>query len=235
VKAEGCIACSHSTANDVSKFFSVINLHQSGNGVRFAEDSTNIRRDKVYDAVYLGRIDPRKGIDTLLEAWTLVVKGLPSSKLLLVGEGSKRYVLEYKAFCKGNGIENNVIFEGFVEDSRVPALMRASKVFVFPSRSEGFGLAVAEAMSCGLPCIISDLPALRENFAGAAILVSPDNPGALATAISNLIADERTRDFLGEVGAAHVQRYSWAITGSIEQTCLKEIIDSATRRHAPTN
>jgi glycosyltransferase involved in cell wall biosynthesis len=101
---------------------------------------------------------------------------------------------------------------GYVDPARLPALYRGAGVFVYPSRFEGFGIPVVEAMACGVPCVVSNHPSLDEASGKAAIRVDPESPQSIAEGIR--AAFER-RDELVPLGLAHARRFTWGETGRI--------------------
>lgn len=109
--------------------------------------------------------------------------------------------------CKD--FNSSITVSGFVSDKEVAQLLASSKIFVLPSRMEGFGLAVAEAMAAGLPCILSNLPALKENFHSAAVFVEPKNVEELAQAMLALLSDPEKRRKLKKRGRRLIKRFSW--------------------------
>ena len=101
---------------------------------------------------------------------------------------------------------------GFVRDEDLPALYRGAEVFAYPSRFEGFGIPVVEAMACGVPCVVSSHPSLDEACGGAAVRADPESPEELAAGIERAIAE---RDELIARGLAHARRFDWNETGHI--------------------
>ncbi len=101
---------------------------------------------------------------------------------------------------------------GFVRDEDLPALYRGAEVFAYPSRFEGFGIPVVEAMACGVPCVVSSHPSLDEACGGAAVRADPESPEELAAGIERAIAE---RDELIARGLAHARRFDWNETGRI--------------------
>ncbi len=99
---------------------------------------------------------------------------------------------------------------GYVDPPRLPALYRGASVFVYPSRFEGFGIPVVEAMACGVPCVVSSHPSLDEASGTAAIRVDPERPQAIADGIREARA---RRDELVPLGLAHARRFTWRETG----------------------
>jgi glycosyltransferase involved in cell wall biosynthesis len=101
---------------------------------------------------------------------------------------------------------------GFVRDDDLPALYRGAEVFAYPSRFEGFGIPVVEAMACGVPCVVSSHPSLDEACGDAAVRADPESPEELAAGIERAIAG---RDELIARGLAHARRFDWNETGRI--------------------
>jgi glycosyltransferase involved in cell wall biosynthesis len=98
----------------------------------------------------------------------------------------------------------------YVSDEELPHLYRAADVFVFPSRLEGFGMPVVEAMACGTPVVCSNHPSLDEAAGGAAVRVDPERPEDIARGIEE--ARER-REELVPKGLAHARKFTWRATG----------------------
>jgi glycosyltransferase involved in cell wall biosynthesis len=97
----------------------------------------------------------------------------------------------------------------YVDDEQLPALYRGASVFVFPSRFEGFGMPVVEAMACGTPVVCSNHPSLDEAAGDAAVRVDPESPDSIAAGIEE--ARER-RDELVPKGLAQARRFTWRAT-----------------------
>lgn len=99
---------------------------------------------------------------------------------------------------------------GFVDDDRLAALYRGAEAFVYPSRFEGFGMPITEAMACGAPVVCSSHPSMDEACGEAAVRVDPDDPEAIAEGIRRALAE---REVLAARGLAHATRFSWLETG----------------------
>ena len=101
---------------------------------------------------------------------------------------------------------------GYVADEELPALYRGAAVFAYPSRFEGFGIPVLEAMACGVPCVVSSHPSLDEASGDAAVRADPESPEAFAEGIARALAE---REELVPRGLAHARRFTWLETGRV--------------------
>ncbi len=158
-------------------------IHALPNGVPVPETCWQ-RRDHWREApraVFVGRLAPEKGLDTLVRAWSNVRASWPTARLTLVGEGPERAGLESQVAALG--LSDAVEFAGAVTDPT--AALRAADLFVLPSREEGMSIALLEAMALGLPLIASSVPGNRrivQDFKHGRF-VSPNDPEALAAVI----------------------------------------------------
>jgi glycosyltransferase involved in cell wall biosynthesis len=210
-RASACIAVSRSLEREIKQEFNLKNSVVVGNGVDTSEISFHFRRNKSYDAIFVGWLHPDKGIETLLKAWKIVTTKRKSSKLLIVGKAKTDALQErYETLIKEQGLADNVTMVGQVISRKaISELYNQSKIFVLPSKSEGYPLTIMEAMACSLPCVVSDLPALRENFEGVAYFVNPDDAEGFAKAILGLLENPDERESMGHEGYSHVRRLTW--------------------------
>jgi glycosyltransferase involved in cell wall biosynthesis len=164
-KANGIIAVSNFTAEAVkNRGVSSAKISVSGNAVnvKLINNVIPFTNEKTYDGVFVGRIAKEKGIFELLNVWKRVVKARENAKLLIVGSGLELSTIKGK--IDASGLENKVFLKEHCSERELYSLLKSSKVFIFPSLFEGWGIAVAEALACGLPVVAYDIPALRENF-----------------------------------------------------------------------
>ena len=101
-------------------------------------------------------------IPDLVKAWKIVVRKHPFAKFCIIGDGPERKKIEEK--IKEEGLVKNITLVGRVPEGEKYELMKESKIFIFPSYQEGWGIVIAEAMACGLPVVAYDLPVYREVF-----------------------------------------------------------------------
>ncbi len=155
----------------------------------------------------LATLEPRKGLDTALDAYALL--GPDAPPLVLAGQAGWGGVEPATLARERNLPPTQVRTLGRVDDADLGALLRAATVLIMPSRAEGFGLPVAEAMAAGLPVIASDIPVLAEVAGGAAVLVAPDDPAAWAAAITALLDDSGRRAQLATAGLVRAEAFDW--------------------------
>jgi glycosyltransferase involved in cell wall biosynthesis len=159
----------------------------------------------------LGTFEPRKNLTVLLEAYQHLLD--QGSELRLVIAGKKGWL--YRGFFErlhDLGLEDQLVFPGFVPEADLPALYSAAEMFVFPSLYEGFGLPVLEAMACGTAVVSSNAASLPEVAGDAALMVDPHSVGDLVQAISTLSENENLRQELEAKGQRQAKKFSWEKT-----------------------
>jgi len=148
---------------------------------------------------WVGRIDPIKDLETLLRAFALVVAEMPEARLRIFGappRGREAYLERCKTLAGDLGIEASARFEGRIPEIR--DAYAAGHIVVLCSISEGFPYSLIEAMTCGRPCVASDVGGVSEALThDAGIVVPPRDPAALAAACLTLLRDADLRKSLG--------------------------------------
>jgi glycosyltransferase involved in cell wall biosynthesis len=155
--------------------------------------------------LFVGALQPRKDPLGAIEALALADSDL---SLVLVGP-DKGAAAEARRAVARLGLNGRVEFAGHVEKPELAALYRGAEALVFPSRYEGFGLPVVEAMASGTPVVATSVGAIPEVAGDAAVLVEPGDPVALAGGIERALAD---RDRLVRAGLERARLYSWTET-----------------------
>jgi len=150
--------------------------------------------------LYLGSLQARKGVDLLARAWLAVVERIPRARLLMVGphDPQGEYIQQLKATL-GDNYKRTAAVGDRVDDPL--ELYRAAELFVFPSRNESFGNVLVEAMACGCACVATRIDGVTEEIITSGhdgVIVPPENPGAIAGAILDLLNDEPKRHRLAE-------------------------------------
>jgi glycosyltransferase involved in cell wall biosynthesis len=161
-------------------------------------------------ALFVGTLEPRKNIDTLLQAFWRFRAERPQDDLKLVVAGGKGWGDErFFATLDRLKVREQVIFTGYVADDDLPDLYRGAQMFVYPSLYEGFGLPILEAMACGIPVITSNRASLPEVAGNAALLVDPTRPDELAAAMSAIVSNGALHEELQRKGIARAKDFTW--------------------------
>lgn len=151
---------------------------------------------------------PHKNLEVLMRALAMIpIERRPL--LLCAGPADRRYP-DARALAGWHGVTDDVVVLGMVPEQRLAALYRSAALFAFPTRLEGFGLPLLEAMTLGVPAIVSDLPVLREIAGESAWRLSPDDPAAWARAIATLLDDRARTAALADLGRARAAEFSYA-------------------------
>jgi glycosyltransferase involved in cell wall biosynthesis len=177
--------------------------------------------------LYVGTLEPRKQVDRLVEAFALATPSLSGLELVVAGKRGWMYDRIF-ARVSALGLECRVRFPGYVPDEDLPALYGGATAFVYPSRYEGFGLPVLEAMSCGVPVITTDVSSMPEVAGDAALLVRPDSVDELAGALRRVAQDPALREELRAKGLRRAQAFSW-------DRCARETLAVYQLAHARRN
>lgn len=150
---------------------------------------------------YLGRIEKKKNLETLVEAFRIVVKKFPYSKLVLGGSKGYGWRDIWKNF------DSKIIHPGFLSEKDVSALFAVSTAFVLPSLDEGFGMPVLQAFEAGCPVICSSIPALCEVAENSALYAK--NAKEFAEQMAQLIKNKELREEMILSGKERLKDFSW--------------------------
>jgi glycosyltransferase involved in cell wall biosynthesis len=180
--------------------------------------------------LYLGGYDVRKNVSALLHAYTWVNRTLGDQyPLVLAGrlpEVDTSFFPDPLRIARELGLAEAIITPGWIAEEDRPLLYAAATVFVFPSRYEGFGLPVLEAMACGVPVVTTNAASIPELAGPAAFQLDPNDTKHMAAPIIRLCTEEESRDMMIERGFAQVEKFSWPKTA---QETLQAYRDAAAR------
>jgi glycosyltransferase involved in cell wall biosynthesis len=178
--------------------------------------------------LYVGGISPHKNLQALLRAAARLPATAAGWHLVLVGDYQGDSFLgchqELSSLARELGIDNRVTFTGFVADGDLALLYNAAAMLVLPSKGEGFGLPVIEAMACGVAVAASDRNSLPEVLGGTGLLFDPDRDDQIADAMLRLLSDPVLRTDLGRRGLERAQQYSWRAGA---QTMMRVLAEAA--------
>jgi glycosyltransferase involved in cell wall biosynthesis len=164
----------------------------------------------------LNRSHQHKGLDVLMESFSLIHRDWPDVSLVVVGGGDA--IGDYRSIAARNGFENHIEFTGYVDDERLAQYYKLARIFIMPStnRSEGFGMAYIEANAVGTPVIgsrVGGVPyAVLDNETG--LLVEPKSVDEIYEAVRTLLTDDDLSERLGASGAMRVRaEFDWVNLG----------------------
>jgi glycosyltransferase involved in cell wall biosynthesis len=215
-RADGLIAISENSRQDALRLLKVAPEHiqviyPGVADVYFGARAKPAERPYI---LYVGAIEPRKNVDTLLDAWEgsnirndldLVIAGAS-------GWGSEKTMARLAARPAG------VRYAGYIPEDELPGLTAGAAAFVYPSLYEGFGLPVAQAMAAGVPVITSNTSCLPEIAGEGAVLVDPRSVSELRSAMERVLTSAPLAEQLRDAGKARAERYRW-------KNCARESLE----------
>jgi glycosyltransferase involved in cell wall biosynthesis len=178
--------------------------------------------------LWLSGFDVRKNARTLLQAYTWVQESLGDAYPLVMAGGlpaaDSPFFPDPRSIAAELGVSDVVHFPGRVDEADKPALYSAAAAFVYPSRYEGFGLPVLEAMACGTPAVTSDAASLPEIVGSAAFTLAPDDARGMAAAIIALCTDTALHQSMRQAGLRQAAKFSWARTAQETLAVYRQVL-----------
>jgi glycosyltransferase involved in cell wall biosynthesis len=174
--------------------------------------------------LFVGTLEPRKNLLTLLKAFAQIVRDTSLRPQLVIAGGEGWLMSETESFVKSSGVRGRLLFTGYLQDKELRALYSSCKAFIYPSIYEGFGLPPLEAMACGAPVIASRIAPLQEVLGGAAILIDPLDHDSLARAIIDLFESEQRCRELRSAGLKHAARFGWDQTARLTHEVYERVV-----------
>jgi glycosyltransferase involved in cell wall biosynthesis len=246
-RADRIVAVSRATAQDLERVSSVsgskieVIYHgvdsaykpqDSGNAAEYVAAKYGVAKDYV---LAVGTVQPRKNLETLVEAWK-ILRDRTKDHFQLVVAGARGWKNTHldETIRRLGLTGDEVRFLGIVPEEDLPVLYSGSSVFVFPSLYEGFGLPLVEAMACGIPVVASNTSSVPEVVGDAALLVSPTEPEAFAEAVLRVRNDENLRKALIEKGLSRAAGFSWGRAASQLLDCFGRVVREKQGVRRPT-
>lgn len=188
-----------------------------GAGVDFKKIHTYLKQATSrahFDAIYVGRLHPAKGIFDLVPIWKKVVAIIPGAKLVIIGGGSADIKQLLSAQIKTHGLTRSIRMLGYISDQKLYSTLASSKVFLFTDHESGWGLAAAEALVAGVPIVGYDIGILGDVYKTGFIKVPLANTEEFATAVLRLLNNEKQRKSLVASARSTVGAFDWDTTTS---------------------
>lgn len=226
-KAKKIITVSEASKKDIEKYFpnfkgeiKVTHLGFNKENFKPLEKHEKFQYLEKHDLpdnfyLYIGRLESKKNIANLIKAykksnrkWPLVLGGRP---------GNYGYD-EIEKLANDPEIKHDIILLGYVSQANYPKLMACARAFIFPSKFEGFGIPIVEAMASKIPILASDIPVLREVGSDAILYFDPDNIDDIASKMNKLSEDKNLQETLAIKGLQRSREFSW-------EKCAHETLD----------
>jgi glycosyltransferase involved in cell wall biosynthesis len=203
----------------------------SGYGIDLSELADADPMPPSHDVVFLGRMHEQKGVFDLARYWQEVRRGLPTARLVVVGEGPHRnQVMQQFA---GLGLADSARFTGGVDDARKNEALRQARLGISLSREEGWGLSITEFLAAGLPVVACHLPVLDHVFPEQLEMVPAGDWRAAAARTVELLRDEPRRSARGAAGRQFVRRYDYRRVAEVELAALLRLEASSAPQLVP--
>lgn len=181
--------------------------------------------------LYMGGFDTRKQVSQLISAYTFVARPLGDEVPLVLAGAQPAWgqppFPDLPAEVAAAGLEHIVRWIGRVDEADKPALYRMAEVFAFPSRYEGFGLPVLEAMASGTPVVANAIPVIEEVAGEAAYLVRAESAREMGAAILSLLVDPALREDLSTRGLGQATRFQWRRTARETAAIYRRVLEAA--------
>ena len=191
------------------------NVLKIGGGVDLDFIKTVPEGPKVYNGCFVGRISKQKGIDDLLEIWRLVCQKKPQSLLAVNVWGHPGELEKFKKRIESLGLISNIKVFDFLSAFERFRVIKQSKVSLFPSYYESFGLVILESLAAGVPVVAYDLDVLRDNFIAGVVYVPRADKEKMAKEVLKILSDESLCSALLQEGRRFSQNFGWEKVGQI--------------------
>jgi glycosyltransferase involved in cell wall biosynthesis len=237
-RADAVIVASESTRRDAERLLQIpaekmqviyLGVNKSYHPIADLTVLARVRaRYRLPDAyvLYFGTIEPRKNLQTVLDAYhALLAQADPVPDLVIAGRKGWRFQPVFDQ-VRALGLETRVHFTDWVAEADAPAVMNAARAFVYPSLYEGFGLPPLEAMACGVPILCSNASSLPEVVGQAGLLLPPDNAGAWAEALSRVLSDAGLSRDLRARGLSRAGQFTWELTARQTVAVYQRVTDA---------
>jgi len=163
----------------------------------------------IFDGLFIGRFHPQKGLSDLITIWQKVVKTIPKARLGIIGSGPKKITQNLKNDIKKANLLKNITLLGFKDGREKFKLLKSSKILLFPSYYESFGIVALEAQSCAKPVVAYSLPPVKSIFKKGVLFTPIGNTQKFSQQVIKLLTDKFLYQKTTEEARTHAQKFSW--------------------------
>lgn len=182
--------------------------------------------------IFVSRIVAMKGIEDVLDAFSIILQSKKDAQLWIVGSGKQSYLKKLKEKVKDLGLEQNLVFFGFIPENKKLELLKRAHLLLHASVKEGWGLVVLEAASQGTPSVAYNVSGLRDTIKDkkTGILVFPKSPRELAKAAISLLEDQKQYKAMQKAGIEWISSLNWE---NVTERSMDLIYSTVNKKHFP--
>jgi glycosyltransferase involved in cell wall biosynthesis len=203
----------------------IIRVVNCGIDYRKIREIASQRKEKLYEGIFMKRLEATKGVFEVISIWKEVLKECPFLKLILVGNSTEKTRAKLAQIIKDESLQQNVIINGpiYEFEQKIRTLME-SKLFLLPSHEENWAIVVGEALACGTPVICYELQEIKPIWEDKIMWVQKEDKRGFATSILALLNDNHKQEMMEKIGVEFVKKYDWK---QIAEDELNLIVDNA--------
>ncbi|MFA6981846.1 MAG: glycosyltransferase [Patescibacteria group bacterium] len=177
-----------------------------------------------YDGVFMAQLRKSKGVFELIKIWKKICLTHPDARLGIIGKGNAEVLADLNDAIKRESLSKNVDILGFLPNDKAFSTIKSSKVFVFPSSEEGFGISFLESQALGVPVVAWDLPVFDEVFPKGSIKVNKGKLDSFAEKVTFLLDDKKSWNQFSKDAMENSRRFTWDITAKKELEIINKFL-----------
>ena len=206
------------------KNFDMSKVRENSNGINLDYfENLKAANKYEYEGIFLGRVCASKGVFDLVEIWKEVCLENDNCRLAIIGRVNENTMNQLAIKIREAGLEKNIDLLGYLDDDLAFGIAKSSKVFIFPSHEEGWGIAICEAMACGLPVVAYNLPVYEQIFPDGMIRIEKGDYRAFSSEILRLLNNNEIYMGMSQSAMLTAKKYSWDEVADREFQLFQEV------------